>query len=83
MKIVAAMNDNEIWFIPINEEYSHIQVRFYDSVRMIDVGNGEFEVQQQASIREILDRVKAAGIDNPDKKLEELLSRGRCTATIV
>ena len=58
-------------------------VFYYDSVRINDLFDGKFEVSQQVSICEFLNKVKAAGVDDPNKKLEELLSRGKCTTTIV
>ena len=81
MDILFKKDNNTIWLIPVNDDKS--VVFYYDSVKIHNLGDGNFEMQQQTSIQEILDRVKAAGVDDPNKKLEELLNNGRCTATII
>ena len=81
MIIQFQKDENTIWLIPVNDDKS--VVFYYDSVRINDLFDGKFEVSQQVSICEFLNKVKAAGVDDPNKKLEELLSRGKCTTTIV
>lgn len=81
MNIQFQKDENTIWLIPVNDDKS--VVVYYDSVRINDLCDGKFEVSQQVSICELLNKVKAAGVDDPNKTLEELLSHGKCTATIV
>lgn len=81
MIIQFQKDEKTIWLIPVNDDKP--VVFYYDSVRINDLCDGKFEVSQQVSICEFLNKVKAAGVDDPNKKLEELLSRGKCTATIV
>lgn len=81
MDTIFQKDKNTIWLIPTGDDRP---VKFYnDSVKINDLGDDNFEVEKQVSIYEFLNKVKAANVDDPNKKLEELLNNGRCTAIII
>ena len=79
--VYVILNDNNVFILPKEEEKP---IRFYepDRYKIQEQEDGTLVISKRMPLKQAMEKIEKAGVDNPYEVVDRLIQGGECTVTV-
>ena len=77
--VYVILNNNTLYILPKDDK----PIRFKSDNYKVQEKDGALVISKQIPLKQAMDRIERAGVDNPYEVVEKLIYDGKCTVTTV